>query len=102
MLAMSAIAAAKRTDDLVEMGDAWNRMRASALGVLLAAIVIGLSAVGALAFGVSSRSYLGVAMGEAVLLIALGGAGAFPGVSVGPLRRGRTFGAGRLRQAPHA
>ncbi len=100
MLAMSAIAAAKRTDDLVEMGDAWNRMRASALGVLLAAIVIGLSAVGALAFGVSSRSYLGVAMGEAVLLIALGGARVFLGVSIGPLRRRRTFEPDRVREAP--
>jgi NADH-quinone oxidoreductase subunit L len=100
VLAMSAIAAAKRTDDLVEMGDAWNRMRASALGVLLAAIAIGLSGVGALAFGVSSRSYLGVAMGEAVLLIALGGARVFLGVSIGPLRRRRAFEPDRVREAP--
>ncbi len=100
VLAMSAIAAANRTDDLVEMGDAWNRMRASALAVLLAAIVIGLSAVGALAFGVSSRSYLGVAMGEALLLIALGGARVFLGVSIGPLRRRRAFEPDRVREAP--
>ena len=100
VLAMSAIAAAKRTDDLAEMGDAWNRMRVSALAVLVAAIVLGLSAVGALAFGVSSRSYLGIAMGEAVLLIALGGARVFLGVSIGPLRRRRAFEPDRVREAP--
>jgi hypothetical protein len=102
VLAMSAIAGAKRTDDLVEMGDAWNRMRVSALAVLVAAIVLGLSTVGALAFGVSSRSNLGIAMGEAVLLIALGGARVFMGVSVGPLRRRRTFEPDRVREAPPA
>ncbi len=102
VLAMSAIAAAKRTDDLTEMGDAWNRMRVSALAVLVAAIVLGLSTVGALAFGVSSRSYLGIAMGEAVLLIALGGARVFLGVSIGPLRRRRAFEPDRVREAPSA
>jgi NADH:ubiquinone oxidoreductase subunit 5 (subunit L)/multisubunit Na+/H+ antiporter MnhA subunit len=100
VLAMSAIAAAKRTDDLTEMGDAWNRMRVSALAVLVAAIVLGLSTVGALAFGVSSRSYLGIAMGEAVLLIGLGGARVFLGVSIGPLRRRRAFEPDRVREAP--
>ena len=100
VLAMSAIAAAKRTDDLTEMGDAWNRMRVSALAVLVAAVVLGLSTVGALAFGVSSRSYLGIAMGEAVLLIALGGARVFLGVSIGPLRRRRAFEPDRVREAP--
>ena len=100
VLAMSAIAGAMRTDDLVEMGNAWTRMRASALAVLVAAIVLGLSTTGALAFGVSSRSNLGLAMGEAVLLIALGGARIFLGVSIGPLRRRRTFEPDRVREAP--
>ncbi|MGH7762257.1 MAG: proton-conducting transporter membrane subunit [Candidatus Dormibacteraceae bacterium] len=100
VLAVSAIAAAMRTDDLVEMGNAWTRMRTSALAVLVAAIVMGLSTVGALAFGVSSRSNLGLAMGEAVLLIALGGARIFLGVSIGPLRRRRTFVPDRVREAP--
>jgi NADH:ubiquinone oxidoreductase subunit 5 (subunit L)/multisubunit Na+/H+ antiporter MnhA subunit len=99
---MSAIAGAMRTDDLTEMGDAWTRMRVSALGVLVASIVLGLSAVGALAFGVSSRSNLGIAMGEAVLLIALGGARVFLGVSVGPLRRRRAFEPDRVREAAPA
>jgi NADH:ubiquinone oxidoreductase subunit 5 (subunit L)/multisubunit Na+/H+ antiporter MnhA subunit len=102
VLAMSAIAGAMRTDDLTEMGDAWTRMRVSALGVLVASIVLGLSAVGALAFGVSSRSNLGIAMGEAVLLIALGGARVFLGVSVGPLRRRRAFEPDRVREAAPA
>ena len=47
VLAISAIAGAMRTDDLAEMGDAWRRMRVSALAVLVAALVLGLSAVGA-------------------------------------------------------
>jgi NADH:ubiquinone oxidoreductase subunit 5 (subunit L)/multisubunit Na+/H+ antiporter MnhA subunit len=100
LLAMSAIAAAKRTDDLVEMGDAWTRMRVSALAVLVAAIVLGFSAVGALAFGVSSRSNFGLAMGEAVLLVAVGGSRVFLGVAIGPLRRRRTFEPDRVREAP--
>ena len=102
VLAVSAIAAAMRTDDLAEMGDAWSRMRVSALAVLVAAIVLGLSAVGALAFGVSSRSNLGIAMGEAVLLIAVGGARVFLAVALGPLRRRRTFEPDRVREAPSA
>jgi hypothetical protein len=84
------------------MGDAWTRMRVSAMGVLAAAVVLGLSAVGALAFGVSSRSSLGIAMGEAVVLIAVGGARVFLGVSVGPLRRRRAFEPDRVREAPPA
>src|SRR5258708_13032339 len=39
-------------------------------------------------------------MGEAVLLIALGGARVFLGVSIGPLRRRRTFEPDRVREAP--
>jgi NADH:ubiquinone oxidoreductase subunit 5 (subunit L)/multisubunit Na+/H+ antiporter MnhA subunit len=100
VLAVSAIAAAMRTDDLAEMCDAWARMRVSALAVLVAVIVLGLSAVGALAFGVSSRSNLGIAMGEAVLLIAIGGARVFLAVALGPLRRRRAFEPDRVREAP--
>lgn len=101
-LAMSAIAAAMRTDDLAEMGDAWARMRVSALAVLVASLVIGLSAVGALAFGVSSRSNLGLATGEAVLLVAIGGARVFLAVALGPLRRRRAFEPDRVREAASA
>jgi NADH:ubiquinone oxidoreductase subunit 5 (subunit L)/multisubunit Na+/H+ antiporter MnhA subunit len=100
VLAMSAIAAAKRTDDLAEMGDAWTRMRVSALAVLVAAIALGFGAMGALAFGVSSRSNLGLAMGEAVVLVAAGGTRVFLGVAIGPLRRRRTFEPDRVREAP--
>jgi hypothetical protein len=75
-------------------------MRVSALAVLVAAIVLGFSAVGALAFGVSSRSNLGLAMGEAVLLVAAGGTRIFLGVAIGPLRRRRTFEPDRVREAP--
>ena len=99
-LAVSSIAAAMRTDDLAEMGDAWNRMRVSALAVLLSALVIGLGTVGALAFGVGSRSNLGLALGDALLLVAAGGARVFMAVSLGPLRRRRAFEPDRVREAP--
>lgn len=99
-LAVSAIAGAMRSDDLAEMGDAWTRMRVSALAVLVASLVIGLSTVGALAFGVSSRSNLGLAMGEAVLVVAIGGARVFLALAFGPLRRRRAFEPDRVREAP--
>jgi NADH:ubiquinone oxidoreductase subunit 5 (subunit L)/multisubunit Na+/H+ antiporter MnhA subunit len=100
VIAVSAIASAMRTDDLAEMGDAWNRMRVSALAVAIAAVVLGLSAVGALAFGVNSRSKLGLALGEVVLLIAAGGTRIFLSVAIGPLRRRRAFEPDRVREAP--
>ena len=102
VLAVSAIAAAMRTDDLAEMGDAWARMRVSALSLLLSAVVVGLSAIGALAFGVSSRSRLGLALGEAVLLVSAGGVRVFLAVALGPLRRRRAFEPDRVREAASA
>jgi NADH:ubiquinone oxidoreductase subunit 5 (subunit L)/multisubunit Na+/H+ antiporter MnhA subunit len=100
VFAVSAIAAAMRTEDLAEMGDAWTRMRVSALAVLVAVVVVGLGALGALTFGVSSRSKLGLALGEAVVLIAAGGARVFLAVALGPLRRRRAFEPDRVREAP--
>ncbi|MFI5168492.1 MAG: proton-conducting transporter membrane subunit [Thermoanaerobaculales bacterium] len=99
-LAASAIAGAMRTDDIREMGDAWQRMRASSLTLLTGGIVVGLSAWGALSFGVSSRSWLGALLGEAVLLVAVGLTRVFFGVSIGPLRRRRAFEPDRVREAP--
>ncbi|TMC36740.1 MAG: hypothetical protein E6J28_09465 [Chloroflexi bacterium] len=64
LLAITTIANAMRTDDLADMGDAWRRMRASSGAVLACALVIGLAASGALADGVSSRSKIGIALGE--------------------------------------
>ena len=98
ILASSAVSGAMRTDDLAEMGDAWRRMRSSSLALLLAGVVLGLSASGALAFGVSARSWLGVLLGEAVLLISIGGLRVFLGASVGPLRRRRAFEPDRVRE----
>ena len=100
ILAMSSIAAAMRTDDLAEMGDAWSRMRASSLTLAAAGALITLSVLGALAFGVTTRSYLGVALGEAVLFVAVGAARVFLGSSIGPLRRRRAFEPDRVREAP--
>jgi NADH:ubiquinone oxidoreductase subunit 5 (subunit L)/multisubunit Na+/H+ antiporter MnhA subunit len=99
-LAASAIAGAMRTDDIAEMGDAWRRMRASSMTLLAGGLVVALSAWGALSFGASSRSWLGVLLGEAVLLVSIGTTRVFLGVSIGPLRRRRAFEPDRVREAP--
>ena len=102
VLAASAIAGAMRTDNLTEMGEAWARMRASAIAVLVAAVVLALGALGAMAYGASSRSALGVVLGESALIIAIGGLRVFLAVALGPLRRRRTFEPDRVREAPQA
>jgi NADH:ubiquinone oxidoreductase subunit 5 (subunit L)/multisubunit Na+/H+ antiporter MnhA subunit len=101
-LAASAIASAMRTDDMAEMGDAWARMRLSASALLLAGVVLALSPLGALAFGVSSRSGLGIALGEAVLLVSIGALRVFLATATGPLRRRRAFEPDRVREATRA
>ena len=100
VLAVASIANAMRTDDLAEMGDAWRRMRASSGALLGSALVMGLAVSGALAFAVPSRSYLGFALGDAVVLIAIGGVRVFLASSFGPLRRRRAFEPDRVREAP--
>lgn len=102
LLAASAIAAAMRTDDLAEMGDAWRRMRVSAVALLLAGLVLSLSAVGAMAFAINSRSGLGIALGEAVLLVSIGALRVFFAMATGPLRRRRAFEPDRVREAARA
>jgi NADH:ubiquinone oxidoreductase subunit 5 (subunit L)/multisubunit Na+/H+ antiporter MnhA subunit len=99
VLAVSAIAGAMRTDDLAEMGDAWRRMRVSALALLVAGLVLSLSAVGAMAYAVNSRSGLGIVLGEGVLLVAIGALRVFLGMATGPLRRRRAFEPDRVREA---
>src|SRR6202030_3208873 len=101
-LAASAIANTMRTDDLAEMGDALRRLRAASVTLLIAALVIGLSASGALAFAVASRSRLGVVLGDAVLLIAVGVLRVFLAMAIGPLRRRRAFEPDRIRKIPDA
>jgi NADH:ubiquinone oxidoreductase subunit 5 (subunit L)/multisubunit Na+/H+ antiporter MnhA subunit len=102
VLAASAIASAMRTDNFAEMGEAWTRMRASALALLVAAFVLALSASGAMAFGFSSRSGVGIALGEAVLLASIGAGRVFLAMAVGPLRRRRAFEPDRVREAARA
>jgi hypothetical protein len=82
------------------MGEAWSRMRTSAVALLLASLVVALSASGAVAFAVGSRSGLGIALGEAVLLVAIGAGRVFLATALGPLRRRRAFEPGRVREAP--
>src|SRR5258708_24453141 len=98
VLAINAIAGAMRTDDMAEMGDALRRMRRSSIALLGSVLVLGLSAAGALAYAVSSRSWLGVALGEAVFVISIGGLRVFYGASIGPLRRRRAFEPDRCRR----
>jgi NADH:ubiquinone oxidoreductase subunit 5 (subunit L)/multisubunit Na+/H+ antiporter MnhA subunit len=100
ILAVSSISAAMRTDDLAEMGDAWNRMRASSVALLAAVVLVAVGLSGALAIGVASRSRVGLALGEAALLIGLGGVRVFMGASFGELRRRRAFEPDRVREAP--
>jgi hypothetical protein len=100
VLAVSAIASAMRTDDLSEMGDALRRMRSSSIALLVSVLVLGLSALGALAYGVTSRSWLALLLGEAVLLVSVGGLRVFFGASIGILRRRRAFEPDRVREAP--
>ena len=102
ILAASAIAAAMRTDDIAEMGDAWRRTRGSAIALLAAGVVLGLSASGALAYSVPSGSKLGLVLGEAVLLIAVGSLRIFLAIAIGPLRRRRAFDPDRVRDIPAA
>jgi NADH:ubiquinone oxidoreductase subunit 5 (subunit L)/multisubunit Na+/H+ antiporter MnhA subunit len=102
ILAASAIAAAMRTDDIAEMGDAWRRMRGSAIALLTSGLVLGVSASGALAYSVPSGSKLGLVLGEAVLLIAVGSARIFLAIAIGPLRRRRAFEPDRVRDIPAA
>jgi NADH:ubiquinone oxidoreductase subunit 5 (subunit L)/multisubunit Na+/H+ antiporter MnhA subunit len=102
VLAASAVSQAMRTDDMAEMGDAWRRMQASAIAILVSGLVLALSALGALTFAIASRSWLGVALGEAVLLVSLGSLRIFMSISIGPLRRRRAFEPDRVREAPVA
>jgi hypothetical protein len=62
--------------------------------------VVGLSGCAALAYGFSTRSKVGLLLGEAMLLIAIGGLRLFFGASFGPLRRRRAFEPERVREAP--
>jgi NADH-quinone oxidoreductase subunit L len=99
-LTASTVSAAMRTDDIAEMGDAWRRMRYSAIVLLTAALALGLSASGALAFAVTSSSGLGLVLGEAVLLLSIGSLRIFMAIATGPLRRRRAFEPDRVREAP--
>lgn len=102
LLAVSGIARALRTNDIREMGDAWRRMRRSSILLLVSSLILSLSATAALAAGIDSRSRLGLALGEAVLLVSIGSLRIFMGIALGPLRRRRAFEPDRVREAPTA
>jgi len=98
VLAASTLSTAMRTDDLVEMGEAWRRMRASSGALLVAGLVMGLASTGALAYGVVTRSAAGLLLGEAVLLTAAASLRVYFGASFGILRRRRAFDPDRVRE----
>jgi multicomponent Na+:H+ antiporter subunit D len=100
MLAVSSVAAAMRTDDMAEMGDGWRRMRASTMALLLASVVIAMSAAIAVAVPVGTRSRFGLALGEAVLLVSIATIRVAIAVAIGPLRRRRAFEPDRVRDGP--
>jgi len=102
VLAASNVANAMRTEDMSEMGDAWRRMRASSSVLLGAAIALSISAGGALAIGVDSRTRFGLVLGEAVFVVALAAMRVFLATATGPLRRRRAFDPDRVREAPRA
>lgn len=102
LLAVSTVASVMRTDDLAEMGDAWRRMRASSSALLACTLVIALAPTCALAFGASSRSKIGLALGEAALLAAVAATRVYFGASFGPLRRRRAFDPDRVREPQEA
>jgi formate hydrogenlyase subunit 3/multisubunit Na+/H+ antiporter MnhD subunit len=100
LLAASGVARAMRTNDLTEMGDAWRRMRSSAILLLATGLLLALSATGALVFAVTSSSRLGLVLGEAVLLTSVGAMRIFFAIATGPLHRRRAFEPDRVREAP--
>ncbi|HYM67785.1 MAG TPA: proton-conducting transporter membrane subunit, partial [Patescibacteria group bacterium] len=94
----SVVTGAMKTDDMADMGEGWVRLRSTSLALLLAGLALAFSALSGLVFGVSDRSWLGVALGEAVLLIAVGALRVFLAVAFGPLRRRRAFEPERVRE----
>ena len=102
VLAISTLASAMRTDDLVEMGGAWRRLRASSGALLACAVAIALAPTSALAFGASSRTKIGIALGEAALVAAVAAARVYFGASFGELRRRRAFDPDRVREPQDA
>jgi NADH:ubiquinone oxidoreductase subunit 5 (subunit L)/multisubunit Na+/H+ antiporter MnhA subunit len=101
-LAVSAIAAAMRTDDMAEMGDGWRRMRVTTTALFLASLVIALSAASTVALTVGSRSRFGLVLGEAVLLVSIAALRVPFAIAIGPLRRRRAFEPDRVREDPNA
>src|SRR5260370_16149538 len=101
-LAVSAIAAAMRTDDLAEMGDGWRRMPTTTGALLLSGLVITLSAAGAISLAVASRSRFGLGLGAAVLLVSITAMRVTLAIAIRPLRRRRAFDPDRVRERPNA
>jgi hypothetical protein len=97
LLAGSAAAASMRTVDLRAMGAGWERMPATALGLLASVAAVALAGCGA--FALRPRSLEWVAFGAGVALVAVAVLRVYFAMAHGPLRRRRAFEPGRVREA---
>src|SRR6202165_396357 len=101
-LAVSAIAAAMRTDDMAEMGNGWRRMRVTTTALFLSGLVIALSSASTVALAVGSRARFGLVLGGAGLLVSVAALRVPFAIAIGPLRRRRAFEPDRVREDPNA
>jgi len=98
VLATAGLVTGMRTADLTEMGDGWNRMRSSALGLLLS--VVALAGLAAGVGGGSLRPQWIAVYGAAIGLSALAAFRLYFSAAHGVLPRRRGFDPNRVRQVP--
>ncbi len=97
VLATAALVSGMRTADLTEMGDGWNRMRSSAVGLLLSVVALGVLAAGV---GGSLRPQWIAVYAAAIGLAALAAFRLYFGAAHSLLPRRRGFDPNRVRQVP--
>ncbi len=97
-----SIAAAMQSGDLADMGDAWQRMRRTSLGYLIAALALALAfvpkAAARAAYGWRGSWFLGVAL----VLIGAALLRPYAAAAYGELRRRRAFEPTRVREVAPA
>jgi NADH:ubiquinone oxidoreductase subunit 5 (subunit L)/multisubunit Na+/H+ antiporter MnhA subunit len=97
ILSAAAAVNAMRTVDLRQMGGAWVRMRATAVGLMLSAAAVSLGPAAAAA---RPASLEWIPLGAGLFLVALSAWRVSLAVASGPLRRRRAFEPDRVREAP--
>ena len=99
VLAAAAIVTGQRSDDYREMGEAWRRMRLSAVALLLGLGGLPLALTQVAAPGMANQAWEAV-VAIALALLAFAAMRAYVGVGYGRLERRRTFEPERVRDAP--